>query len=75
MAFITFSVVVGSVISAIVLIGLLTLIGWKVLTDIYDQREYRKVEEAAKAAGFDVSNPCYENPTTEFPNPSYRPTK
>nr|AII79414.1 integrin beta2 [Bombyx mori] len=68
-------IVVGSVISAIVLIGLLTLIGWKVLTDIYDQREYRKVEEAAKAAGFDVSNPCYENPTTEFPNPSYRPTK
>ncbi|KAG6444042.1 integrin beta-PS-like [Manduca sexta] len=61
-----------SCIVAVVLIGLLTLIAWKILVDLHDKREYAKFEEESRSRGFDVSlNPLYQEPEINFSNPVY----
>lgn len=67
-----FTVAVGSVIGAIILIGLITVIAWKILVDWHDKREYIKFANESAAAGFDTSiNPLYQSPATNFLNPAY----
>lgn len=64
---------VGSVIGAVLLIGLLTIITWKILVDQYDKREYAKFEKDSKAAGYVPEwNPLYQEPSTTFRNPAYQ---
>ncbi|XP_046961775.1 integrin beta pat-3-like [Vanessa cardui] len=65
-------IAVGSVIGAVLLIGLITLIAWKILVDLHDKREYDKFANESAAAGFDTSiNPLYQSPATNFQNPAY----
>ncbi|CAK1549665.1 unnamed protein product [Leptosia nina] len=64
-------VAVGSAIGGVLLIGLLMVIGWKVLIDLHDKREYAKFEKESAAAGFDVCNPLYRTPDVRFTNPAY----
>ncbi|KAJ0181644.1 hypothetical protein K1T71_002366 [Dendrolimus kikuchii] len=65
-------IAVSSAIAAVLLIGLLTVIIWKILIDLHDAREYKKFEQQAKGEGYDVSqNPLYTEPATNFRNPAY----
>ncbi|CAH0726453.1 unnamed protein product, partial [Brenthis ino] len=62
----------GSVIGAVLLIGIITVIVWKILVDLHDKREYTKFLEQSEAAGFDTTlNPFYEPPSINFTNPVY----
>ncbi|XP_045511586.1 integrin beta-PS-like [Colias croceus] len=65
-------VTVVSTIAAVLLIGLLTLLVWKYLADLHDEREYQKFERAL-AAGVDEDNPHYQPPAVNFTNPAYNP--
>ncbi|XP_052747157.1 integrin beta-PS [Bicyclus anynana] len=65
-------VVVASVIGAVLLIGILTLIAWKLLVDMHDKREYEKFIMSSTEPGYDESsNPLYNAPATRFVNPAY----
>ncbi|PZC83274.1 hypothetical protein B5X24_HaOG208038 [Helicoverpa armigera] len=65
-------VAVGSAIGLVLLIGILTVIIWKILVDLHDKREFKKFEDEALAAGYDVSqNPLYQDPSINFSNPVY----
>ncbi|CAH2104939.1 unnamed protein product [Euphydryas editha] len=65
-------IAVGSVIGAIILIGLITVIAWKILIDWHDKIEYKKFEKESAAAGFDTTmNVLYQPPATNFINPTY----
>ncbi|XP_047507417.1 integrin beta-PS-like [Pieris napi] len=64
-------VAVGSAIGGVLLIGLLMVIGWKLLIDAHDKREYNKLIKESAAAGYDVSNPLYRTPAVNFSNPAY----
>ncbi|KAF9416979.1 hypothetical protein HW555_005807 [Spodoptera exigua] len=62
----------GSAIGLVLLIGILTVIIWKILVDIHDKKEYKKFQDEALAAGYDVSqNPLYQDPSINFSNPVY----
>ncbi|KAM3962806.1 integrin beta pat-3-like [Aphomia sociella] len=65
-------VAVGSAIGAVLLIGLITGIAWKILVDMLDKKEYEKFAAQAQAEGYIVSqNPWYEPPVNIFANPTY----
>ncbi|CAL4082312.1 unnamed protein product, partial [Meganyctiphanes norvegica] len=65
------AIIIG-VIAAIVAIGLLTLLIWKLLTTLHDQREYAKFEEDRKAAQWQTEeNPIYHSATTTTVNPAF----
>ncbi|KAI6220095.1 Integrin beta-PS [Aphelenchoides fujianensis] len=65
-------VVVLIVIAGIVLLGLLLLCLWKLLTVIYDRREYVRFEKDRLNARWDANeNPIYKQATTTFRNPVY----
>ncbi|XP_026757299.2 integrin beta-PS-like [Galleria mellonella] len=64
-------VAVGSSIGAVLLIGLLTGVIWKILIDIHDKKEYAKFASEAQAQGFVVSNPWYRSPANNFSNPAF----
>lgn len=66
-----FTVAIGGVIGGVLLVGLLTLIIWKVFTNIYDKKEYERFCQKAVSDGFDVKNPLYMDPNVNFVNPSY----
>lgn len=71
-----FSVPVGIAIGTVIFIGLLTVLAWKILVDIMDEREYEKFQSEAKAAGFDVSeNPIYQPASVNFSNPTFTSTE
>ncbi|XP_068621176.1 integrin beta-PS-like [Battus philenor] len=58
----------------LLLIGLLTIIIWKILVDIYDAREYKNFAEKSAAAGFSVPgivNPHYRPPAATYINTMY----
>ncbi|CAH2240128.1 jg6382 [Pararge aegeria aegeria] len=65
-------VTVGSVVGAMLLIGIITIVAWKFLVDLHDKREYEKFKNDSLAAGYDVHNPLYQPPETSFPNPAYK---
>ncbi|XP_022820748.1 integrin beta-PS-like [Spodoptera litura] len=62
----------GSAIGLVLLIGILTVIIWKILVDLHDKKEFKKFQDEALAAGYDVSqNPLYQDPSINFSNPVY----
>ncbi|XP_076046745.1 integrin beta-PS-like [Oratosquilla oratoria] len=64
--------IVFGVIGAIVAIGLLTLIIWKILTTIHDKREFAKFEEERNKAKWSTAgNPLYQPATNTFENPVF----
>jgi len=64
--------IVGGVMAAIILIGLLLLLLWKLLTWIHDSREYAKFEAERMNAKWDTGeNPIYKQATSTFKNPTY----
>jgi len=64
-------VVLGSV-GAVVALGLLTLILWKILTSIHDRKEYQKFEKESKNVQFGVGkNPLFVPATVNIENPSF----
>ncbi|XP_013181031.1 PREDICTED: integrin beta pat-3-like [Papilio xuthus] len=67
-------IAVGVPFGILVLIGLLTIIIWKILVDRLDAREYKNFAEKAAAAGFTVTgivNPVYRPPATNITNPMF----
>ncbi|KAI5639674.1 integrin beta chain VWA domain-containing protein [Phthorimaea operculella] len=63
---------IGIAVGSILLIGILTLIAWKVLVDMHDAREYRKFVDEAKKSGFEVTqNPLYKPAAVSINNPAY----
>uniref|UniRef100_A0A183BHL6 Integrin beta n=1 Tax=Globodera pallida TaxID=36090 RepID=A0A183BHL6_GLOPA len=65
-------VIVLIVIAGIVLLGLLLLLLWKLMTLIYDRREYARFEKDRLQARWDTNeNPLYKQATTTFKNPVY----
>ncbi|XP_053219661.1 integrin beta-3 [Podarcis raffonei] len=66
-------VVLLSVTGAILLIGLATLLIWKLLITIHDRREFAKFEEERARARWDTANnPLYKGATSTFTNITYR---
>ncbi|XP_044531065.1 integrin beta-3 [Gracilinanus agilis] len=66
-------VVLLSVTGAILLIGLATLLIWKLLITIHDRREFAKFEEERARAKWDTANnPLYKEATSTFTNITYR---
>lgn len=65
-------VVVLIVIAGIVLLGLLLLLLWKLLTVLYDRREFAHFEKDKLNARWELNNnPLYKQATTTFKNPVY----
>lgn len=52
------ALIVGSTVAGVALIGLLLLLLWRLLTELFDRREYRRFEkEKSKAKWNDVREP------------------
>lgn len=61
-----------SVVGSILVIGLATLLLWKLITTIQDNREYRRFEkEKSKREWNSNGNPLYKQATSSFKNPTY----
>lgn len=66
-------VVLLSVAGAILLLGLVGLLIWKLLVTIKDRREFAKFEEERAKAKWDTANnPLYKGATSTFTNVAYR---
>ncbi|XP_053605364.1 integrin beta pat-3-like isoform X2 [Plodia interpunctella] len=64
---------VGIALGTVLLIGLLTVIIWKILVDYYDAKEYEKFAREAQDAGYEITkNPFYIQPGTQFSNPAFQ---
>ncbi|PWA17766.1 hypothetical protein CCH79_00008289, partial [Gambusia affinis] len=66
-------VVLLAVAGAILLLGLVGLLIWKLLITIHDRKEYAKFEEERSKAKWDTgNNPLYKGATSTFTNVTYR---
>uniref|UniRef100_A0A3B3WGC7 Integrin beta n=1 Tax=Poecilia mexicana TaxID=48701 RepID=A0A3B3WGC7_9TELE len=66
-------VVLLAVAGAILLLGLVGLLIWKLLVTIHDRKEYAKFEEERSKAKWDTGhNPLYKGATSTFTNVAYR---
>uniref|UniRef100_A0A8C5PHH3 Integrin beta n=1 Tax=Leptobrachium leishanense TaxID=445787 RepID=A0A8C5PHH3_9ANUR len=66
-------VVLMSVMGAILLLGLVGLLIWKLLITIHDRREFAKFEEERSKAKWDTAhNPLYKGATSTFTNITFR---
>uniref|UniRef100_A0A7N8XYW3 Integrin beta n=1 Tax=Mastacembelus armatus TaxID=205130 RepID=A0A7N8XYW3_9TELE len=66
-------VVLLSVAGAILLLGLIGLLIWKLLITIHDRREFTKFEEERAKAKWDTANnPLYKGATSTFTNVAYK---
>nr|XP_057905260.1 integrin beta-3-like isoform X2 [Doryrhamphus excisus]XP_057905262.1 integrin beta-3-like isoform X2 [Doryrhamphus excisus] len=66
-------VVLAAVAGAILLLGLVGLLIWKLLVTIHDRREYDRFEkERAKARWNTANNPLYKGATSTFTNVAYK---
>ncbi|XP_041830995.1 integrin beta-3a [Melanotaenia boesemani] len=66
-------VVLLSVAGAILLLGLVGLLIWKLLVTIHDRKEYAKFEEEKAKAKWDTAhNPLYKGATSTFTNVTYQ---
>ncbi|XP_068208286.1 integrin beta-PS-like [Palaemon carinicauda] len=60
------------ILAGIVLIGLITLIIWKIATSIHDRREFAKFEKERQNAKWNTEgNPLYKDPSNTFSNPVF----
>ncbi|XP_067892103.1 integrin beta-2 [Heterodontus francisci] len=65
------AIVAGGLVG-VLLIGLLILLIWKLVTELYDRREYKKFEkERAKSKWNDADNPLFKKATTTTFNPNF----
>uniref|UniRef100_A0A0K8VZT0 Integrin beta n=1 Tax=Bactrocera latifrons TaxID=174628 RepID=A0A0K8VZT0_BACLA len=61
-----------SVAGSILFIGLATLLLWKLITTIQDNREFRRFEKEQMKAQWNANgNPLYKQATSSFKNPTY----
>uniref|UniRef100_A0A8C2XHC1 Integrin beta n=1 Tax=Cyclopterus lumpus TaxID=8103 RepID=A0A8C2XHC1_CYCLU len=68
-------VVLLAVAGAILLLGIVGLLIWKLLVTIHDRREFARFqEERAKAKWDTANNPLYKGATSTFTNVAYRGT-
>ncbi|XP_069173451.1 LOW QUALITY PROTEIN: integrin beta-PS [Procambarus clarkii] len=68
--------IVFGLVAAIVAIGFLTLLIWKLLTTLHDRREYAKFEKERENAQWEAAeNPLYKSAKTTFQNPAFAQTK
>uniref|UniRef100_A0A8C8DPE5 Integrin beta n=1 Tax=Oryzias sinensis TaxID=183150 RepID=A0A8C8DPE5_9TELE len=66
-------VVLSAVAGAILLLGLVGLLIWKLLITIHDRREFAKFEEERAKAKWDTgNNPLYKGATSTFTNVAYQ---
>ncbi|XP_028310664.1 integrin beta-3a [Gouania willdenowi] len=66
-------VVLLAVAGAIILLGLICLLIWKLLITIHDRREFARFEEERAKAKWDTANnPLYKGATSTFKNVAYR---
>ncbi|XP_069790315.1 integrin beta-2 isoform X2 [Narcine bancroftii] len=66
------AIVAGGV-AGVLLVGLVILLIWKLLIELYDRREYRKFEkEKAKAKWNQGDNPLFQQATTVTVNPNFK---
>ncbi|KAF7657756.1 hypothetical protein LDENG_00022280 [Lucifuga dentata] len=66
-------VVLLAVAGAILLLGLVALLIWKLLVTIHDRREYARFEEERAKAKWDTANnPLYKGATSTFTNVAFR---
>ncbi|NXX91124.1 ITB2 protein, partial [Centropus bengalensis] len=66
------ALIVGSTIAGVVLIGLGLLLIWRLLTELFDRREYRRFEkEKSKAKWNEADNPLFKSATTTVVNPRF----
>ncbi|NWW70641.1 ITB2 protein, partial [Climacteris rufus] len=64
--------IVGSTVAGVFLIGILALVIWKLLTELFDRREFRRFEkEKTKAKWNDADNPLFKSATTTVVNPRF----
>lgn len=62
-----------AVVGAILLLGLIGLLIWKLLVTIHDRREFAKFEEERAKAKWDTAhNPLYKGATSTFTNVAYK---
>ncbi|XP_017784338.1 PREDICTED: integrin beta-PS-like [Nicrophorus vespilloides] len=65
------ALVFGVILSTII-VGILTLVIWKLCTTIHDRREYAKFENERKQANWNRNdNPLFKTPVTRFENPTF----
>ncbi|CAB3248239.1 unnamed protein product [Arctia plantaginis] len=63
----------GGIFSLVVIIvGVLTLVAWKLLTDARDRREYKQFLEKSEHDGNVTDNPLYTPAVSSFQNPGFR---
>ncbi|XP_067844109.1 integrin beta-2 [Heptranchias perlo] len=64
--------IVSGGVAGVLLIGLAILLIWKLVTELYDRKEYRKFEkEKSKAKWNDADNPLFKKATTTVYNPNF----
>lgn len=69
-------IITGSLVGAIILLGLLFLIILKLLLLAWDRHEYKKFTQELKDADFaPMDNPLYLTPQQDYQNPLRRPSK
>ncbi|XP_022914249.2 integrin beta-PS-like [Onthophagus taurus] len=62
-----------SILGSVILIGIITLIIWKIVTTIHDKAEYEKFEKERQESKWNPGeNPLYVEATRTFQNPTYR---
>eukprot|EP00062_Callorhinchus_milii_P006445 gi/632946998/ref/XP_007888838.1/ PREDICTED: integrin beta-2 isoform X2 [Callorhinchus milii] len=62
--------IIGGGVSGVLLIGLAILLIWKLITELYDRKEFRRFEqEKTKAKWQDGDNPLFQTATTTVINP------
>ncbi|XP_041038426.1 integrin beta-7-like, partial [Carcharodon carcharias] len=65
-------IIITSVMAGIVLIGLVSLVIWRGLLELYDRREYHRFETERQNARWNESgNPLFKSATTTVVNPQY----
>ncbi|NWH74344.1 ITB2 protein, partial [Piaya cayana] len=66
------ALIVGSTIAGVFLIGLVLLLIWRLLMELFDRREYRRFEkERSKAKWHEADNPLFKSATTTVVNPRF----
>ncbi|XP_078394068.1 integrin beta-7-like, partial [Cetorhinus maximus] len=65
-------IIIVSVMAGIVLIGLVSLVIWRGLLQLYDRREYHRFEKEKQNARWnEAGNPLFKSATTTVVNPQY----
>ncbi|XP_026756972.2 integrin beta pat-3-like [Galleria mellonella] len=60
----------GTFLGTLILVGIITLVSWKLLIDARDRREYKNFMRLERLSSI-RNNPLYAGPTTTIKNPTY----